>query len=69
MKRSGQIDKRKRIGGMIEIHGDGGKGYHWTDGCVALSNDDMDHLYQQISVETPVVIVGSLKPLKEIITF
>ena len=69
LKRSGNIDQKKRIGGMIEIHGDGGKGYHWTDGCIALTNKDMDHIYQLASVNTPVVIVGSLKPLQEIITF
>jgi murein L,D-transpeptidase YafK len=69
LKRDGHIDQKKRIGGMIEIHGDGGKGYHWTDGCIALTNKDMDQLYSKASVNTPVVIVGSLKPLKEILTF
>jgi len=69
LKRDGHIDKKKRIGGMIEIHGDGGKGYHWTDGCIALTNKDMDDLYKMTSVDTPVVIVGSLRPLDEIITF
>jgi lipoprotein-anchoring transpeptidase ErfK/SrfK len=69
LKQSGAIDKNKKIGGMIEIHGDGGKGYHWTDGCVALANKDMDDLYSKVPLKTTVVIVGSLRPLSEIITF
>jgi murein L,D-transpeptidase YafK len=69
LKLSRAIDKNKKIGGMIEIHGDGGKGYHWTDGCVALANKDMDNLYGKVPLKTTVVIVGSLRPLSEIITF
>ena len=66
LKNKGLIDQRKRIGGMIEIHGEGGKGYHWTDGCVALSNMDMDELFKSVPLNTPVLIVGSLRPLTEI---
>lgn len=69
LKQSGVIDKNQKIGGMIEIHGDGGKGYHWTDGCVALTNNDMDELFNTVPIKTTVVIVGSLRPLGEIITF
>jgi L,D-peptidoglycan transpeptidase YkuD (ErfK/YbiS/YcfS/YnhG family) len=69
LKQSGAIGKNTKIGGMIEIHGDGGKGYHWTDGCVALSNKDMDDLFRAVPLKTTVVIVGSLRPLSEIITF
>jgi L,D-peptidoglycan transpeptidase YkuD (ErfK/YbiS/YcfS/YnhG family) len=54
------------IGNLIEIHGDGGKGINWTDGCVALTNNDMDKLYDMVSVGTPVTIVGSLRSLKDI---
>jgi lipoprotein-anchoring transpeptidase ErfK/SrfK len=63
--RKGIIPKRG-IGNLIEIHGDGGKGINWTDGCVALTNDDIDKLYSMVSVGTPVTIVGSLRSLKEI---
>lgn len=45
------------IGGLIEIHGDGGQGKDWTDGCVALSNQDMDKLMKLVEVGTPVTIV------------
>lgn len=66
-KKQGLIPKRTDIGGLIEIHGLGGKGVDWTDGCVALRNSDMDALYRLVSVGTPVVIVGSLKPLNEVV--
>ena len=58
-QRSGQAPPDASIGGLIEIHGDGGVGYDWTDGCVALTNRDMDELFRQVEVGTPVVIVGT----------
>jgi len=64
--KKGRISKRTGIGNLIEIHGDGGKGIDWTDGCVALTNEDMDVLYDMTSTGTPVTIVGSLKSLKEV---
>lgn len=54
-RRRGQI--RGSIGGLIEIHGEGGQGENWTMGCVALSNADMDHLMREVGVGTPVTIV------------
>lgn len=62
MKADGLISRGAHIGGAIEIHGGGGKGIDWTDGCVALENRDMDSLYALCSVGTPVAIVGSLTP-------
>ncbi len=56
-KRRGVISPRARIGGWIEIHGDGGKSRDWTQGCVALTNRDMDHIMQYVGVGTPVTIV------------
>lgn len=66
-KSNGTIKASGRIGGLIEIHGDGGKGYHWTDGCIALKNEDMDVVFRLVDVKTSVIIVGSLRPLEEII--
>lgn len=66
-KRNGSLPRRADIGSLIEIHGGGGKGVDWTDGCVALRNDDMDSLFRMVGVGTPVVIVGSLKPLSEVL--
>lgn len=65
-KANGTISKNAIIGGAIEIHGGGGRGIDWTDGCVALTNKDMDNLYALCSVGTPVAIVGSLTPLEKI---
>jgi L,D-peptidoglycan transpeptidase YkuD (ErfK/YbiS/YcfS/YnhG family) len=53
----GIISSRSHIGGLIEIHGDGGKGSDWTEGCVALINSDMDHLMKYVTVGTSVTIV------------
>jgi L,D-peptidoglycan transpeptidase YkuD (ErfK/YbiS/YcfS/YnhG family) len=47
------------IGSLIEIHGEGGQGRDWTDGCVALSNSDMDRVFSHARVGTPVTIVGT----------
>ena len=56
---SGQIPASSTIGGLIEIHGHGGTGKDWTDGCVAVSDRDMDQLVRRIPAGTPVTIVGS----------
>jgi ABC-type molybdate transport system substrate-binding protein len=65
MVKSGEISRRTGIGGLIEIHGDGGKGVHWTDGCIALENKEMDVVYSNCNVNTPVIIVGSRLPLED----
>ncbi len=64
---NGLIHKSTSIGGHIEIHGNGGKGVDWTEGCIALSDNDMDKLYKHCRSGTPVLIIGSLKPLHEIL--
>lgn len=56
-KAEGRIDDNAKIGGLIEIHGDGGQGRDWTDGCVAVTNTEMDELIKHIKVGTPVTIV------------
>jgi hypothetical protein len=53
----GVISPDVGIGALIEIHGDGSRGSDWTDGCVALSNKDMDSLIKLVKVGTPVTIV------------
>lgn len=57
-QRRGEIPKDATPGGLIEIHGEGGKGRDWTRGCVALANDDMDAVFSRVKVGTPVTIVG-----------
>ena len=57
-RRRGAVSASARPGGLIEIHGEGGRGTNWTDGCVALANADMDDLFARVPVDTPVTIVG-----------
>ena len=57
-RRSGEVPPNTRPGGLIEIHGEGGRGADWTDGCVALSNRDIEDLFRRVAVGTPVTIVG-----------
>ncbi len=58
-QRRGSIPRRVGVGGLIEIHGYGGDGKDWTDGCVALENRDMDKVFARSAVGTPVTIVGT----------
>jgi lipoprotein-anchoring transpeptidase ErfK/SrfK len=66
-RKSGQIPKSRSIGGLIEIHGNGGKGVDWTKGCVALSDDKIDELFSKLSVGSPVTIVGSTVSLSDLL--
>lgn len=59
-RKNGQVRARSP-GGLIEIHGEGGKGTNWTDGCVALRNVDMDRLFELVRAGTPVTIVGAAR--------
>jgi lipoprotein-anchoring transpeptidase ErfK/SrfK len=63
--RNGQLRADASIGDLIEIHGDGGKGGNWTQGCVALKNTDMDVLFKYVSKGTPVTIIGSTLTLEQ----
>ena len=60
-KRNGRISKRAGIGKLIEIHGHGGQNKNWTDGCVALADNDMLELMKYARVGTPVTIVRKLE--------
>jgi murein L,D-transpeptidase YafK len=64
---SGVLPRSARIGGLIEIHGNGGKGIDWTEGCVAVTDREMDAVYNIAAVGTPVTIVGSTVDLHEIL--
>jgi len=66
--KNGQIPEDSRIGDLIEIHGDGGRGGNWTQGCVALKNDDMDVLFKYVSIGTPVTIIGSTSSLGDFLS-
>ena len=51
-----------RLGGLIGIHGIGEgdvdvhQDYNWTNGCVALTNEEIDQLLRWVKVGTPVEI-------------
>jgi hypothetical protein len=60
LQRTGRIPTRRGIGSNIEIHGKGGRGQDWTQGCVALDNDDIDDLVPRVRVGTSVTIAGTI---------
>ncbi len=57
---AGTIEAGVGPGSLIEIHGHGGQGRDWTEGCVALRDDDMDRLLELVAAGTPVTIVGGV---------
>ena len=63
----GSLPPNSKIGGLIEIHGNGGKGVHWTEGCIALTDKEIDLVYRSVGVGTPVTIVGSLVDLDTVL--
>jgi murein L,D-transpeptidase YafK len=60
-RRQGLVPRGRGPGGLIEMHGMGGRGFDWTLGCVALANGDMDRLFAAVSVGTRIVIVGTAR--------
>ena len=64
---SGTLPSSSKIGGLIEIHGEGGKGIDWTEGCIALTDKEMDIVYRIAKTGTPVTIVGSTVELQRIL--
>ena len=59
LRQRGDLPPGARIGGLIEIHGSGGRKHDWTNGCVAVTNAEMDELFPRVTVGTPVTIIGS----------
>lgn len=61
--KSGKIPESSKIGGSIAIHGMGSGNsdsryrYNWTHGCMALSNSNIDDIFDIVSLGTPVTIV------------
>ena len=47
--------QKTALGGEIYIHG-GGVASDWTDGCIALKNDDVEEIFNAVQVGTKVVI-------------
>src|SRR5262249_6585511 len=57
----GQVPPGRGPGSGIEIHGHGGRAVNWTNGCVALRDEDVDRLYAAVGVGTLVTIVGTAR--------
>jgi len=66
-KARGYLPQSAKIGGMIEIHGNGGKGANWTEGCIALTDRGMDSIFNMVKIGTPVTIVGSMYDLRHVL--
>jgi murein L,D-transpeptidase YafK len=67
-KAQGLIPKTARLGGGIAIHGTWPHDdmavdlfQNWTNGCIALKNEDVDELYDMLPVGTSVQIVKEEK--------
>ena len=59
LERAGAVPPGVRAGGLIEIHGGGGRGKDWTDGCIAVTDREVEQLFRSVRVGTPVTVVGS----------
>lgn len=59
LKKEGKLPASARIGNLIEIHGGGGRGGNWTNGCVALENGEMDQLFRYAGKGTRVLVIGA----------
>jgi len=67
-KAKGLIPKNAKIGGGIAIHGTWPHDdmavdlfQNWTNGCIALKNEDVDELYDMLPIGTTVQIVREEK--------
>ncbi|MBD3297711.1 MAG: L,D-transpeptidase family protein [candidate division Zixibacteria bacterium] len=59
-RKMGTIPPDVGIGGSIQIHGEGGRETDWTEGCVAVTNEQMDRLMERLDVGDRVTIVRQL---------
>lgn len=71
---NGMAPQNTPLGGYIGIHGLGGKNptklgihrhFNWTQGCIALTDEEIQDLLNYVSAGTLVVIKGSLQPLEK----
>ena len=63
----GTLPRTAKIGSLIEIHGDGGRGVDWTEGCVALTDSEIDVIFKIAREGTPVTIIGSMVNIDQIL--
>jgi hypothetical protein len=63
----GTLPRTAKIGNLIEIHGDGGRGIDWTEGCIALTDSEIDIVFKIVKEGTPVTIIGSMVNLDQLL--
>ena len=62
VERNGYASQVGPLGGHLGFHGIGSGDpdihdrFHWTQGCIAMTNEQVEALYQFVDVGTPVVI-------------
>ena len=50
-------------GGLIMIHGLGDRpdylqeNAHWTDGCIAVTNDEIEEIWEAVELDTPIMMI------------
>jgi hypothetical protein len=64
---NGTLPASAKQGSLIELHGNGGKGIDWTEGCIALTDSEMDVVFKIVKTGTPVTIVGSTVNLQQLL--
>lgn len=58
----GEFPQDGTLGGYIGFHGIGEgdpdihDNFHWTQGCIAMTNEQIEQLYEYIEIGTPVII-------------
>lgn len=58
----GEFPQSGTLGGYIGFHGIGDgnpqvhEDFHWTQGCIAMTNEQIETLYESVEIGTPVVI-------------
>lgn len=53
------------LGGRIGIHGEGRQErppFDWTEGCIAVSNEEIEYLFDRVPIGTPVIIHELSRP-------
>ncbi len=63
----GEIPEGKTIGSAIEIHGKTVDSDDRTNGCIALDNEAMEHVYQRMPMGGPITIAGALDTNNEVV--
>ncbi|MGD9849677.1 MAG: murein L,D-transpeptidase family protein [Nitrospirales bacterium] len=63
----GEIPPGKTIGGAIEIHGKTTDSEDQTSGCVAMENEAIEQVFQNMSQGEPITIVGALNTNNEVV--